>query len=104
MKKARRNNPKPTGPEARFRPGKRKGSGKFGVVLCVCFVAAGIGAAIWIRASWQKSLARYVPRPRGTLTFNKDIAPIVFNQCSVCHRPGQSAPFSLLDYQDVAKH
>jgi tetratricopeptide (TPR) repeat protein len=42
-----------------------------------------------------------VPRARGTLTFTKDIAPIVLGNCAVCHRPGQSAPFSLLTYEDV---
>ena len=34
--------------------------------------------------------------------FHRDIAPLVFEQCSICHRPGQSAPFSLLTYADVA--
>lgn len=38
-----------------------------------------------------------------SVTFNKDIAPIVFNNCSSCHRPGEAAPFSLLSYGDVAK-
>jgi tetratricopeptide (TPR) repeat protein len=44
---------------------------------------------------------RYVPRPQGTLTFNTDVAPIVFDRCAYCHRPGQAAPFSLLSYADV---
>ena len=43
----------------------------------------------------------YAPRPRGTLTFNKDIAPILFEDCSPCHRPGEAAPFGLLTYKDV---
>lgn len=38
-----------------------------------------------------------------TPTFNKDIAPIVFKQCSSCHRPGEVAPFSLLTYRDFQK-
>lgn len=37
------------------------------------------------------------------VTFNKDIAPIVFSHCSVCHHPGQVAPFSLLKYEDFRK-
>jgi hypothetical protein len=37
------------------------------------------------------------------VTFNKDIAPIVYEQCSRCHRPGETAPFPLLSYEDVAK-
>ena len=34
-------------------------------------------------------------------TFNKDIAPIVYENCAMCHRPGEVAPFSLMTYQDV---
>ena len=37
------------------------------------------------------------------ITFNKQIAPIIYNNCSSCHRPGEAAPFSLLSYQDVQK-
>ncbi|MCI0535931.1 MAG: tetratricopeptide repeat protein [Verrucomicrobiales bacterium] len=37
------------------------------------------------------------------ITFAKDIAPIIFQNCAWCHRPGQSAPFSLLSYRDVQK-
>jgi tetratricopeptide (TPR) repeat protein len=37
------------------------------------------------------------------VTFNRDIAPIVFANCIVCHRPGESAPFSLLDYAQAKK-
>src|SRR5580704_8690913 len=37
------------------------------------------------------------------MTFNKDVAPIVFQYCAPCHRPGESAPFNLLGYDDVKK-
>jgi tetratricopeptide (TPR) repeat protein len=37
-------------------------------------------------------------------TFSKEIAPIIFEHCAVCHHPGQAAPFSLLTYGDVRKH
>src|SRR4051812_11556303 len=36
-------------------------------------------------------------------TFNKDVAPILHQNCATCHRPGEVAPFSLLSYQDAAK-
>jgi hypothetical protein len=36
-------------------------------------------------------------------TYNKDIAPILYSQCALCHRPGEVAPFSLLTYLDAAK-
>src|SRR5207237_1031859 len=38
------------------------------------------------------------------LTFAKDIAPILYSNCVSCHRPGEVAPFSLLDYKTVKKH
>ncbi len=41
--------------------------------------------------------------PAATVTFNHDIAPIVYRNCSGCHRPGESAPFSLLSYDDVKR-
>ena len=34
-------------------------------------------------------------------TFTKDIAPIIFNSCATCHRPGEVAPMSLLSYSEV---
>jgi mono/diheme cytochrome c family protein len=40
---------------------------------------------------------------KDAVTFNTDVAPIVFQQCSFCHRPGEVAPFSLLTYRDVSK-
>ena len=42
------------------------------------------------------------PEARGPApTFNKDIAPILFAHCAPCHRPGQAAPFALLEYDEV---
>src|SRR5580692_12399938 len=34
-------------------------------------------------------------------TFTKDIAPILYKNCVSCHRPGEMAPMSLLDYQSA---
>lgn len=55
------------------------------VLLIACVTAGACGAA-------------------GPVTFNKDVAPIVFANCASCHRPGGDAPFSLLTYADVARH
>ncbi len=35
--------------------------------------------------------------------FTEHIAPIVFKNCTGCHRPGEAAPFTLLNYDDVKK-
>jgi len=39
-----------------------------------------------------------------TPDFVHDIAPIVYQKCAPCHRPGESGPFSLITYTDVKKH
>jgi hypothetical protein len=36
-------------------------------------------------------------------TFNQDVAPILYEHCASCHRPGEVAPFALLSYADAAK-
>src|SRR5262245_45695191 len=36
-----------------------------------------------------------------TPTFAETIAPIIYRNCSVCHRPGEAGPFPLLTYEDV---
>ena len=36
------------------------------------------------------------------ITFSRDVAPIVFARCAGCHRPGGSAPFSLVTYAEAA--
>jgi tetratricopeptide (TPR) repeat protein len=38
---------------------------------------------------------------RDTVTYHRDIAPLVHAHCAVCHRPGEAAPFSLLTYDDI---
>src|SRR5262245_40001989 len=38
---------------------------------------------------------------RHPVTFNKDVAPLIFEHCTACHRPGEVAPFSLMTYEDV---
>ncbi|MEO8416116.1 MAG: cytochrome c [Ginsengibacter sp.] len=38
-----------------------------------------------------------------SVTFNKDIGPLIQSKCANCHKPNESAPFNLLTYEDVAK-
>ena len=38
------------------------------------------------------------------VTFSRDVAPILFAKCSVCHHPGGSAPFSLLTNSSARAH
>ncbi|NOT60103.1 MAG: thiol-disulfide isomerase [Acidobacteria bacterium] len=39
--------------------------------------------------------------PAKTVTYTKDVAPILFKNCAQCHRPDDIAPFSVLSFKDV---
>ncbi|HWW86905.1 MAG TPA: cytochrome c, partial [Vicinamibacterales bacterium] len=62
--------------------------------------ALPLGLAVAVLAG---SANPQVARPR-TVTFNRDIAPLVFRSCATCHRPGDAAPFSLVTYDEVRQH
>jgi mono/diheme cytochrome c family protein len=47
--------------------------------------------------------AAQAPTSASSPTFNKDIAPILYQNCAICHRAGEVAPFPLLTYQDASK-
>ena len=65
---------------------------------------AGVVGKLSGRPAARQSSAAEVPAATPQVTFNRDIAPIIFHSCSTCHRPGEAAPFSLLSYSDVKKH
>jgi tetratricopeptide (TPR) repeat protein len=52
---------------------------------------------------WFLALAA-LPLSAGNITFDKDIAPILYQSCAPCHRPGEAGPFPLLSYADARKH
>ena len=37
----------------------------------------------------------------GKMTFTRDVAPIFYNRCVECHRPGEIAPMSLMTYNEA---
>jgi len=45
--------------------------------------------------------AAQAPPAGAPVTFSEHIAPIVFANCTTCHRPGEAAPFQLLSYRDA---
>lgn len=69
------------------------------ICSALMFLAA-LSLALFASASRRPAAS---PVPPGAVTFNRDIAPIMFQYCSPCHRPGEAAPFALLTYQDAAK-
>src|SRR5262245_65741843 len=63
-------------------------------VLVAAMAAIVLGALVSAAPQDPKSAS---PVP----TYTKDIAPILFKNCTSCHRPGEIAPMSLLTYDDV---
>jgi len=49
----------------------------------------------------QGSNAKEKPATAATATFTKDVAPILYAKCAVCHHPGEAAPMSLMNYKEV---
>jgi len=55
--------------------------------------------AVSIFGTWQLLNAQSTPKP--SVTFTKDVAPILQRSCQNCHRPESIAPMSLLTYKDA---
>ncbi|MBM3836854.1 MAG: tetratricopeptide repeat protein [Verrucomicrobia bacterium] len=91
------NRPNPGNPNC----SRRKFPARLALVLILTSICLGI--LLWPRSRNSTPARTYRLRPPGTLTFTKDIAPIVFAKCAACHRPDQAAPFSLLSYAEVKK-
>src|SRR5262249_41074218 len=47
------------------------------------------------------ALAVYAAPSEPTLTFHKDIEPILQSRCQTCHRPGEAAPMPLLTFEQT---
>ena len=70
-----------------------------GFFLVLAVASAGLAA--------RHSAGTRQPAPKAMpqqITFNRDIAPIVFRNCAQCHHPGEAGPFPLLTYADVKTH
>jgi hypothetical protein len=53
-------------------------------------------------AAW---LDEHEPAPDvGSVTYHRDVAPIVQTRCQACHRPGQVGGFDLLTHADAFRH
>jgi hypothetical protein len=47
------------------------------------------------------TLGMETPDSTAIVTFNKDVFPILENNCQNCHRPGGIAPMSLMTYEST---
>ena len=59
-----------------------------------------LGALLGMNLGQQVS-AQQPPGEILAPTFSQHVAPIVYAKCIQCHRPGEVAPMSLINYRDV---
>ena len=64
---------------------------------CVAALVSGLGHV----GSAQQKVTTQNGAAQAQVTFSRDIAPILYRSCVLCHRPGESAPFPLLAYTDA---
>ena len=61
--------------------------------LCMLGAVALLGIGLSSKVLRQTSAA--------TVTFTKDVAPIIQKNCQMCHRPGEVAPMAFMSYKEV---
>jgi tetratricopeptide (TPR) repeat protein/mono/diheme cytochrome c family protein len=70
-------------------------------LFSVCLILA---SAIVANAKQNSPAQKPSATAEKQVTFNRDIAPILFRNCAICHRPGEAGPFPLLTYNDAKSH
>jgi len=73
------------------------------VAIALAGLAVGVAGA-QSGPSLEFASAPSKPTAAAVVTFDKDIAPIVFDRCAGCHHPGGAGPFSLLTYDSARQH
>jgi hypothetical protein len=68
----------------------------------LCLSAAGLLVTIvGVSAAPSERSGQAGGPATGIPTFSKDVAPILYKNCTGCHRPGEIGPMSLLTYGDA---
>jgi hypothetical protein len=63
--------------------------------------AAAVAGLLALVFTMHGTAAQNTKQDAKAVTFNKDVLPILQQNCQSCHRPGQIAPMSLLTYNDA---
>ena len=96
------------------RGSRRSLSTRIGLVVVIVAVISTLGWMLSPRTKQSEGYSSPAPNRLAAdagsgssgaiaFTFNKDIAPLMYDHCSPCHRPDEAAPFGLLTFEDVHK-
>ena len=72
-----------------------------GIIAVLVLASAGVAERHEIS---QREAVPQTAATHSPVTFDRDVAPIVFRNCAQCHHPGEAGPFPLLTYADVKLH
>ncbi|HET9949171.1 MAG TPA: hypothetical protein VFQ22_09640 [Longimicrobiales bacterium] len=73
------------------------GRGLAGVVATALMASAAL-------ASQVAAQARFASATDEEVTYAEDVAPVIYENCIVCHRDGGIAPMNLLTYEDARRY
>src|ERR1700758_3212027 len=59
---------------------------------------------VCLLASCNNNASKETSSPSGDYTYAATIAPIIFKNCSPCHRSNNAGPFNLLTYADAKRN
>ena len=59
------------------------------------FVSMALVLLLYPVLGWTQTTQQQAP------TFSKDVIPILQERCQACHRPGEIAPMSLMNFEEV---
>ncbi len=60
-----------------------------------------IGSCLAVGLFLALGSSRASVKSADAVTFNKDVAPIIQKNCQACHRPGEVAPMSFMNYKEI---
>src|SRR6266536_3336686 len=67
-------------------------------------LVAAMGATVTAATAMAAETGGAGAAKAGGITFNRDLAPVIFSHCAPCHRPGGTGPFSILRFAEARKH
>ncbi len=72
-------------------------------IACAAAVSVALLLHSPAQAEGNASKTRAVAPAKRVITYAKDIAPILYQNCASCHRAGEIGPFALMSYTDAKK-
>src|SRR5438067_2152029 len=72
--------------------------------LAIIAMAVVVGRGFQPRLGGPERAAPHASLVDANITFNRDVAPILWTRCASCHHPDGPAPFSLVTFADAKAH